>query len=301
MNPISEANDAAEKRSSLRLLGADDPAPVWIENERGGSPFVLIADHAGNRVPSLLNGLGLPPHELERHIAWDIGIAGLAQALSLELDAACIAQPYSRLVIDCNRRLDAKDSIAQTSDGTRIPGNAGLAREQIEARRREIYLPYHQRIATFLDSRAQRRTALVLLHSFTPVFGGTARPWHAGVLYNRDDRLARALLQALSEQNDFVIGDNEPYSAQDGTDVALIDHGEARGLPVVELEIRQDLIADADGQRLWATLLCKALNHIDLPTETGHFSSRQAREAKIRACQLTDGPPPRSIERTRSC
>ena len=259
MNDISDAIDAEESHRHPRLLSADDAAPVWLVNEHGSSPFVLLADHAGNRIPSALNGLGLPLHDLERHIAWDIGIAGLACALSAELDAACIAQAYSRLVIDCNRRLNADDSIAQTSDGTRIPGNIGLAREQIEARQREIYAPYHRRITALLDSRSRRRTALVLLHSFTPVFGGIARPWHAGVLYNRDDRLARMLLKALSEQTDFVIGDNQPYSAQDGTDVALIDHGEMRGLPVVELEIRQDLILDESGQSLWARVIATAL------------------------------------------
>ncbi|EIT69762.1 MULTISPECIES: N-formylglutamate amidohydrolase [Hydrocarboniphaga] len=259
MNKPADTIEATENRNRPRLLGADDPAPVWIENERGSSPFVLIADHAGNRVPSALNELGLPLHERERHIAWDIGVAGLAVALSRELDAACIGQTYSRLVIDCNRRPDAEDSIPHTSDGTRIPGNIGLAHEQIEVRRREIYTPYHQAITALLDPRSQRSTALVLLHSFTPVFGGITRRWHAGVLYNRDERLARPLLKALAEQTDFVIGDNEPYSAQDGTDVALIDHGEARGLPVVELEIRQDLISNASGQDLWARTLATAL------------------------------------------
>lgn len=246
------------------LLGDQDASPVRLENEHGSSLYVLIADHAGNRIPRALNELGLSPLELQRHIAWDIGVAGLASALSHELDAACIAQTYSRLVIDCNRRLDAQDSIVEVSDGTRITGNLALTRAQIEARQREIYVPYHERISRLLDARAQSGTALILLHSYTPVFGGIARPWHAGVLYNRDRRLAQPLLQALSEQTDFLIGDNEPYSAQDGTDVALIDHGEARGLPVVEIEIRQDLIADAEGQQLWAHLLTRALTSIRL-------------------------------------
>lgn len=255
MNSKSSSIDAGREN----LLGDQDPAPVWVENEHGNSSYVLIADHAGNRIPRSLNELELAPPELRRHIAWDIGVAGLALALSHELDAACVAQTYSRLVIDCNRRLDAPDSIVEVSDGTRITGNLALTRDQIEARQREIYTPYHERISRLLDARMQRGTALILLHSYTPVFAGIARPWHAGVLYNRDDRLARMLLKALSEQTDFVIGDNQPYSAQDGTDVALIDHGEMRGLPVVELEIRQDLILDESGQSLWARVIATAL------------------------------------------
>jgi len=267
MNKPPNRIEVKSPPGGLRLLSADDPAPLGIENESGSSPFVLVADHAGNRVPSTLGELGLSPRDRERHIAWDIGIGGLAVALARELDAACIAQTYSRLVIDCNRRLDAEDSIVQSSDGTRIPGNIGLTREQIEARQREIYAPYHRGIAELLESRSQRSTALILLHSFTPVFSGIERPWHAGVLYNRDDRLARPLLKTLSElMTDFVIGDNQPYSAQDGTDVALIDHGEARGLPVVELEIRQDLILDASGQRQWARRLATALKSIGVAT-----------------------------------
>ena len=255
----------SKKNESTRLLSAHEPPPVWIENEHGGSAFVLVADHAGKRIPASLNNLGLDAQERECHIAWDIGVAGLGVELSRQLDAACIGQTYSRLVIDCNRRLDAEDCIVGFSDGTRIAGNLGLTREQIETRQREIYAPYHQRISQLLDARAQRRTALILLHSYTPVLGGVRRPWHAGVLYNRDARLAQALLQILSDQTEFLIGDNEPYSAQDDTDVALIDHGEKRSLPVVELEIRQDLIASSEGQHAWAQLLANALRRIEIP------------------------------------
>ena len=262
MNAEPDSSVSSRNGEQARLLRPGEPSPAWIENEHGSSPFVLIADHAGNRIPAALNGLGLAEHERERHIAWDIGVAGLAIELSRELDAACIGQTYSRLVIDCNRHLDTSDSIAEISDGTRIAGNLGLTRQQIEARQCEIYAPYHQRIAQLLDSRTQRGTALILLHSFTPVYDGIARPWHAGVLYNRDERLARPLLDWLSKQTEFVIGDNAPYSAQDGTDVALIEHGEKRGLAAVELEIRQDLITDVLGQKTWARLLAQALQQI---------------------------------------
>lgn len=248
------------------LLSEADPPPFSVLNAGGASPYLLIADHAGQAVPRQLRQLGLPQAELDRHIGWDIGIAGVTAALAERLDACAILQTYSRLVIDCNRPLPSPTSIAVVSDGTVIPGNADLDDAQRRQRADEIFAPYHARIAAELDRRAgaDRPALLVAMHSFTPAMNGMHRPWHAGVLYQRDARLAHALLQALRDEGDLVVGDNAPYSVSDATDYAIPVHAERRGLAHVELEIRQDLIADAAGQRAWADRLARlfeALQH----------------------------------------
>lgn len=244
---------------AVPLLGPGDPPPFTVHNPHGGSPFLLLADHAGQRVPAALGGLGLAQAELDRHIGWDIGIAGTTRALSARLDAWAIEQTYSRLVIDCNRPLASPTLMPETSDGTAIPGNAGLDATRRRQRIDAIHAPYHARIATELDRRrdAGTPTLLVMMHSFTPAMNGTQRPWHAGVLYHRDTRFAHALLQALRDEGDLVVGDNQPYSVSSTSDYAVPVHGEGRGLVHVELEIRQDLIADATGQQAWAERLAR--------------------------------------------
>ncbi|MCI2262371.1 N-formylglutamate amidohydrolase [Xanthomonas indica] len=241
------------------LLGADDPAVFRIHRPHGSSPFVLLADHAGQAVPCALHGLGLAQAELDRHIGWDIGIAGTTRALSALLDAWAIEQTYSRLLIDCNRPLTSPTLIPPVSDRTVVPGNAGLTATQRQQRIDAVHAPYHARIAAELDARraAARPTLLVMMHSFTPALDGVPRPWHAGVLYHRDTRFAHALLQALREEDDLLVGDNAPYTVSDSSDYAVPVHGEGRGLPHVELEIRQDLIADAAGQQAWAQRLAR--------------------------------------------
>ena len=245
----------------MKLLGSEDPAPFTVHNPHGSSPFVLVADHAGQQIPRQLGDLGLPQVELDRHIGWDIGIAGVTGQLAGLLDAFAILQTYSRLVIDCNRPLDSASSIVSSSDGTAVPGNQNLPEDQRTARALEIFAPYHGRITQELDQRSVQPQApvLIAMHSFTPVFAGETRPWHVGVLYHRDTRLAHALLAALKEEPDLVVGDNQPYSISDGSDFAVPVHGEQRGLLHVELEIRQDLIADAQGQAQWAQRLARIL------------------------------------------
>ncbi len=243
------------------LLDADDPPAFTVHNADGASPFVLIADHAGQRIPARLGDLGLPREELDRHIGWDIGIASVTERLSRKLDAFAILQTYSRLVIDCNRPLHAPGSIVTTSDGTRVPGNQDLDDEARAARALEIFAPYHARITAELDLRAagSEPPVLIAMHSFTAVFAGFTRPWHAGVLYHRDTRLAHALLHALRAEPGLDVGDNEPYAISDDSDFAIPVHGEQRGLLHVELEIRQDLIADEAGQETWAERLARLL------------------------------------------
>jgi predicted N-formylglutamate amidohydrolase len=248
------------------LLSREDVPPVHEDNAQGGSPFLLTSDHYGRLIPRTLGDLGLPASELTRHIAWDIGIAGVAEALSKHLDAHLIAQRYSRLVIDCNRPPLAPGSIPRISEVTVIPGNEGLARDAIEARHKQIFDPYHRRIAEIIERRLRegRPTVLVALHSFTPVYAGIARPWHIGTLYHRDTRLPPLLLKLLRSEPELVVGDNEPYAVSDETDYTIPVHGEARGLMNSGIEIRQDLIADPAGQTLWADRLARILGEIEV-------------------------------------
>ncbi len=253
------------------LLDPDEPDPVAFDNEAGPSIFFLTCDHAGRAIPRRLGRLGLPETETWRHIAWDIGIGAVGERLSGLLDAACIRQTYSRLVIDCNRDPAVPSSIPEISETTEIPGNRGLSAAARAARIDSVFEPYHDRIAAALDRRAAagRATALIALHSFTPVFKGTARPWHAAVLFNRDPRLAHALAALLRAERGLVIGENEPYAVSDQTDYTVPVHGERRGLPHVEIEIRQDLIAGPAGQAIWAERLARLL-----PAAFGEFLRR---------------------------
>jgi predicted N-formylglutamate amidohydrolase len=233
-----------------RLLGGEDVPPVFEDNIAGRSPFLLTCDHYGRLIPRMLGDLGVPESELSRHIAWDIGIAGVAEALSRRLGAHLIAQRYSRLVIDCNRPPATASSIPRISEATVIGGNEGIGRGAAELRREAIFDPYHRRIADVIEQRLRDGvpTVLVSLHSFTPVYAGVERPWHIGTLYHRDTRLPALLVKLLRAEADLVVGDNEPYAVSDETDYTIPVHGEARGLMNTGIEIRQDLIADHAGQ-----------------------------------------------------
>ncbi len=246
---------------AFRLLDADEPWPVLTGWQDGSSPFLLTCDHAGRRVPRRLGRLGLPETEFDRHIAWDIGAAAVSGRLAEALGATLVEQLYSRLVIDCNRPPSVENSIPRVSEATQIPGNAGLSAAEKQARRAEIFQPYHDRIATLIDRRAERgrATVLVAMHSFTPEYLGVARPWHIGTLYGRDARLARSLATMLRREDRFVVGDNQPYSVSDESDHTIPVHGEQRRLIHVGIEIRQDLIAGSAGQAEWAATLIRLL------------------------------------------
>lgn len=250
--------------AASRLLAPDDPGPIQLLRDHGSSRFVLVADHAGQRVPQTLQQLGLPQPELDRHIGWDIGIADTTRHLADQLDAWAIGQTYSRLVIDCNRPLASPTLIPPTSDGTVIPGNQTLDDAARQCRIDAIHAPYHACIAAELDARksAGRDTVVVLMHSFTPTMHGQPRPWHCGVLYNHDRRLAAQMLDLLRAEGDLTVGDNQPYAITDSSDYAANVHGEARSLPYVEIEIRQDLIGDAAGQQAWAARLARLLSKL---------------------------------------
>jgi predicted N-formylglutamate amidohydrolase len=244
-----------------QLLAPGEPPPVTVRNPGGASPFLIVADHAGNLVPRALGDLGVSEAERARHIGWDIGIAGVVRLLADALDATLVQQNYSRLVIDCNRAPGVPSSMPEVSELTPVPGNVGLTEADKTARVREIFRPYHDAIEAELDRRRKsgRPAALVAMHSFTPSFKGVARPWHAGVLYNRDPRFAHLVMALLKREAGLVLGDNEPYSVSDDTDYTVPVHGERRGLHHVAIEIRQDLIAQEKGQQDWAALLTRLL------------------------------------------
>jgi predicted N-formylglutamate amidohydrolase len=246
-----------------QLLAGDDPDPVGVVRPEGGSRFLLTGDHAGRAVPRALADLGLAQGDLARHIGIDIGIEGVGSASALLLDATFIYQRYSRLVIDCNRQPAQADAFAVVSDGTRVPGNAALDEAARAARIAAIFRPYHRRIAAEIDARLARGAppVVVALHSFTPHHGDfpAPRPWHLGVLWNRDARLARAVVEAAEAEGDLLVGQNQPYVVSDTHDYGIPVHGEARGLLHVEIEIRQDLIAHPAGQAEWAGRLQRIL------------------------------------------
>ena len=255
------AGVASQNSTLARLLGEDEPRPFDLAGRDALSPFVIACDHAGRRLPRSLGRLGLSAVELGSHVAWDIGAQAVTQRLGALLDAFVVWQPYSRLVIDCNRPLGAADSIATRSERTLIPGNRGLGQGDADVRAREVFHPYHDQIRDELDRREHlgRSSIFVAMHSFTPVFEDVHRPWHVGVLFNRDARLAESLLRLLRSEGGLVVGCNEPYAANTQSDYSLVHHGEHRGIPSVELEIRQDLIPDEAGQTEWAERLARLL------------------------------------------
>ncbi len=195
---------------------------------------------------------------MDRHIAWDIGVAGLGARLADLLDAPFIAQRYSRLVIDCNRDPGRPDACPEISDGTPIPANVGLSDEARQARVEQVFRPYHAAISEALDARPGR-PAIVALHSFTPTMNGFARPWRFGVLHLEDSPLSNAMLARLRAEPDLdPVGDNQPYR-MDGVDFTVPHHAHGRGLDYLELEVRQDLLADAKGQQAVAERLARLL------------------------------------------
>lgn len=244
------------------LLRPHDPPTVSLVNPQGRSPFLLIGDHAGRAIPEALADLGVSSEDRARHIAVDIGISALGHALSGRLDAVFIAQHWSRLVIDCNRDPGSDAAVPTVSDGTIIPGNRDLSPQARAARVDEIHGPYQQAVAEAIAARMAepRPTVLVSLHSFTPrLAGGEPRPWDAGVLHDGGDpRFALAMLERMRHANGLAIGDNEPYR-MDSVDHTVPRHAYAARLPYVELEVRQDHLANGRGVMEWADRLCQWL------------------------------------------
>jgi predicted N-formylglutamate amidohydrolase len=236
---------------------------VNVLNPGAPSDILLVGDHAGREIPHELAGLGLDAAALQSHIAWDIGVAGLGEALAALLNATFISQRFSRLVIDCNRDPASADSIVAVSDAMPVPGNIGLTAEGRGKRRQRVFDPYHARIAGELDARRGRRTTLVALHSFTPALvGGPPRPWRFGVLHEGSSDASGRLLKALrAKLGTALVGDNQPYR-MDATDYTVPRHAMARGLDYIELEVRQDGLATASAQGAAAQLLATAFERL---------------------------------------
>jgi predicted N-formylglutamate amidohydrolase len=239
-------------------LGPSDPPPYLASGEGAESPYLFVCDHAGRTIPACLDSLGMELSQMDRHIAWDIGAGGVAVRLGEILGAFVIRQTYSRLVVDCNRAVGSDDMFPVLADGAAAPRNEGLDEVGRQARLDAIYTPYHDRIAAEIDARAGRPTVVVSVHSFTPAMSGVSRPWHIGVLHDGTSNGSLKMLELLRAETDLVVGDNEPY-AMDEVDYTIPHHAITRGLPYLELEIRQDLITEPEGQDRFAALLARLL------------------------------------------
>ncbi len=249
---------------SQSLLGPGDPPPAEICNPQGRIPGLLLCDHASAAIPWALGDLGLDAGQRRLHIAWDIGAADVTRRLSAKLDVAAILSGYSRLVVDCNRQLDDPTSIPQESDGVSVPANRGLTAAMRAQRAEACFWPYQQAIESWIEGRraAGEVPVIVSMHSFTPVMNGFERPWHIGVLANRDRRVAQPLLDALRGDPTLVVGDNEPYDGRHGRGYGMMVHGEEAGLPFALIEMRQDLIDTHQGAAAWAERLAPILARV---------------------------------------
>jgi predicted N-formylglutamate amidohydrolase len=245
--------------AALKLLDpAVEPFPVETIAGDAASGALILCDHASNAVPPELGDLGLPAAEFGRHIAYDIGAAEVTRALAAALGAPAVMTRYSRLLIDPNRGADDPTLIMRLSDGAVIPGNRRLDAAERDKRMRLYYQPYHRAVDAVIDRCLASGVApsLLSIHSFTESWKERPRPWHVGVLWDRDRRLAGPLLDSLYAEGDLIVGDNEPYSGQLEGD-CLWQHATCRGLVSALIEVRQDLIRDAAGEAAWAARLCR--------------------------------------------
>ena len=240
-------------------MTSPDPASFRVLNPDGAAPVVLICDHASCAVPAGMDNLGLPEAELRRHIGWDPGTAAVTERLSALLDAPAVLAGYSRLLVDCNRRPEDVSLICENSDGTPVPGNRNLGEAERRRRLEAYFWPYHRAVDAVQATVQERHpvTALLSVHSFTPSLRmrPTLRPWHIGVVWDRDDRLAAPLLRALRDEDGLVVGDNEPYSGRTESGFSILHHGQDRGLHHVMIEIRQDTVDSAAEIEAWAQRL----------------------------------------------
>ena len=237
------------------------PPPIEVLNEAGASDIVLVCEHAANGLPGEYGTLGLPREELGRHIGYDIGAAELTRLLAARLDAPAFFGTMSRLLADLNRPFGVPSSMPVLSEATEIPGNRNLTAAEQERRRRLIFDPFHDRISAFLDARdrAGRSTRLVTMHSFTPVFLGERRAFHAGILFEPPSLYAEAVIEALSREAGLVVGANVPYRIDRAEDYAVPVHGVDRNYPAILVEVRNDFLAEASELARWVDRLAAAL------------------------------------------
>lgn len=254
----------AETGSNQFAICAADEESYRVLPGRADRGLLILCDHACNALPAEYGTLGLAPEQLERHIAYDIGAAALVEQLSAELEAPALLTKFSRLLIDPNRGDDDPTLIMRLSDGAVIPGNRHLSAEEREKRTRLYYTPYHRAIDAAIDRCILAGTPPVLLsiHSFTESWKEVPRPWHVGVLWDEDARLAAPLLSHFAAEGDLVVGDNQPYTGKLHGD-CLWQHGTQRNLPNAIIEVRQDLIRTARGQRRWGERLVRIIRAVE--------------------------------------
>jgi predicted N-formylglutamate amidohydrolase len=238
--------------------------PFRLVNEAGSSPIVIICDHASNRVPPPYGNLGLPRTAFQQHIAWDIGAAAISEILARRFNAPAILSQVSRLLIDCNRGFEDPDLTPSVSDGTDVPANQNLSPAERDKRWHDFHQPYHQAIADVIERKlADSQQPIVLsIHSMTPSLRGIARPWQIAVCWAEDQRLSAPTLAALRARSRIVIGDNEPYMLDLEEDYSVPIHALRRGLKHLQIEFRQDEIADQAGQQRWAALFGDCLEEV---------------------------------------
>jgi predicted N-formylglutamate amidohydrolase len=276
----SHSQDFPETAQRYPLIGPGDPPPYMTYNDRGKARVLLVADHASPFFPAGLNQLGLADWVLERHVAWDIGSDKLTRFLADALDAQAVLAGFSRLIVDPNRRLNDPSAFVEVSDGIAIPGNLELDARQRALRVQSFFQPYHDAIAERLGRFAARGQvpALLSVHTCTPVFDRVVRPWHVGVMWDNDARIAAPLMERLRGMPGICIGDNEPYSGRHPHDFTVDHHAETAGLPHVGIEVRQDLVSDASGARKWAAILADALTGV--LADAGLYQRRQNMEPR---------------------
>ncbi len=244
----------------------DSTSPVFdIQHPDSDSALLLTVDHASRYIPEEYNNLGLTDHSvLARHIAWDIGIEDVTRRLSDKLKATAIYARFSRLLLDANRYPDDPGSTPVISDGVEIPANQEITEAEKTRRVETYFTPYQGAITGLIERKraAHEVPLLISMHSFTPVMNDFERPWHIGVLWDRDPRIALPLLRILRENSSLVVGDNEPYSAREPMGYTMNEHGMKRGIPNVAIEIRQDLIDTHQGAEKWAAIMADALTRL---------------------------------------
>ncbi|WP_343562140.1 N-formylglutamate amidohydrolase [Kiloniella sp. b19] len=238
------------------LLAADEPAPFRIVNQDSPSNIVFFCDHASNFVPRSLNGLGMSGEDMQKHIAYDIGIRGVTEILAERFGFCAIYSHFSRLVVDPNRKLDHDTLIPPVSDGIEVPGNRDLSVDEEQARMETFYYPYQAALKSVLDGIRGRGQvpAILSMHSMTHEMDGVQRPWPVCALWNRDPRLAVPFMEAFKKR-DILCGDNVPYDGRDGHGNSIEVHGDGNGYANMVIEVRQDLISDEQGIRHWAAVL----------------------------------------------
>ncbi|MBJ26818.1 MAG: N-formylglutamate amidohydrolase [Rhodospirillaceae bacterium] len=248
--------------SAENLLDTEPEPFTKLDSLNSRSVWFVTCDHASNLVPKHMNNLGITSTEMNRHIGWDIGALGVAKELSKILDARLISGNYSRLIVDLNRPTSSPTFIPKTADGTPIPANINISEKEKKERTIFFHKEYHLNIEKWLDRLILEGVipVIIAIHSFTPVFQNFRRPWHIGLLYEHDQRFVLPLRNELLLRNsNLIIGDNQPYAIRGPSDFTIPVHGQARGLPHIEIEVRQDLIEIPENQKIWAHILASAL------------------------------------------